>query len=90
MGLKIKKIQQKTYQQSFMIITWYKHERIRCGILLLVLGKIEETLGVNRGAFFTRLKLPVQKHESPRDGKSGGALSQLPCLYQVLIDDLQF
>jgi hypothetical protein len=75
-------IQHKTYD-DFTIITWYKHVRVLQCRTLLSLGKIEENVGVNPSAIFIGLKLPVQKHESPRDGKLRGALSQLPRLYQV-------
>jgi|694.fasta_scaffold138536_2 hypothetical protein len=82
-------IQHKTYD-DFTIITWYKHVRVLQCRTLLSLGKIEENVGVNPSAIFIGLKLPVQKHESPCDGKSHGAFSQLPCIYQILINDLQF
>jgi hypothetical protein len=74
-----------------MIITWYKHEHGLGVGLFCGLGKnLRKYMGVDPSAIFTRLKLPVQKHESPCDGKSRGALSQLPRLYQILVDDLQF
>ncbi len=74
-----------------MITIWYKHERVVGVGVFCGLGKNwRKHMGVDPSATFTQLKLPVQKRESPREGKSRDALSQLLRLYQILIDDLQF
>jgi hypothetical protein len=72
-------------------ITWY-HDRTYVGVGLSVgLGKkLKKDGWCEPERFLQTTEAAEAKRESSRDGKSRGALSHLPRLYQVLIDDLQF
>jgi hypothetical protein len=74
-------LNRKTYKQFWRLSPGISAIALRCGTLL-GLGKIEEKWVWTRRVLQTT-EAAGAKRESSRDGKSRGALSHLPCLYQV-------